>query len=48
VTISGNSAATDGGGVDQVGVGSVILQVAKVFANAAPTDPDIAGTFTFV
>jgi predicted outer membrane repeat protein len=47
VTISGNS-ATVGGGVLGAGPGTVALQIAKVFANTAPSDPNFSGTFTFV
>jgi hypothetical protein len=39
-----------GGGVYQAGAGTVILQVAKVHNNTAPTSngPDVSGAFTFV
>ena len=48
VTISGNAATRQGGGVFQSGAGMVTLQIAKVHANTAPDGPDVFGTFTFV
>jgi hypothetical protein len=47
ITISGNSAGT-GGGADEIGAGTINLQIAKVHGNTAQTDPDVSGTFTFV
>lgn len=47
VTISGNAAGSQGGGLFNNG-GAVTLQIAKVFANNAPLDPDVHGAFTFV
>jgi hypothetical protein len=46
-TITNNTAGGAGGGVNNA-LGTVTLQIAKVFANSAPTDPDVEGTFTFV
>lgn len=52
VTISGNAASAEGGGVLHSGVdggiGTVTLQIAKVIGNSAPTDPNTSGPFTFV
>ena len=50
VTISGNVAKTEGGGVYNGGFapGAVTLQVAKVTGNGAPAHPDVAGPFTYV
>jgi fibronectin-binding autotransporter adhesin len=48
VTVTGNDAASGGGGIWQLGGGTVVVQAAKVFGNTAPTDPDFFGTFTFV
>ena len=48
VTISGNAATNQGGGVFQSGAGMVTLQIAKVHANTAPDGPDVFGAFTFV
>jgi len=45
VTISGNLATVQGGGVFQMG-GAVMLQIAKVTGNFAPLDPNISGTYT--
>jgi predicted outer membrane repeat protein len=47
VTISGNVATSDGGGVEEL-TSTVTLQIAKVTANTAPVGPDVSGTFTFV
>jgi hypothetical protein len=46
-TISENVAAA-GGGVYHIGVGTVILQIAKVHNNTAQNGPEVSGTFTFV
>lgn len=50
VTISGNTALTAGGGIFNGGStpGAVTLQIAKVIANTAPTDPNVSGAFTLV
>ena len=49
-TISGNAATDGGGGVYSGGLapGAVTLHHDKVIANTAPTNPDMAGDFTFV
>jgi len=47
VTVSGNVATSDGGGVEEL-TSTVTLQIAKVTANTAPVGPDVSGTFTFV
>ena len=47
VTISGNAATVQGGGVFQ-SAGAVTLQIGKVHANTAPDGADVFGTFTFV
>jgi hypothetical protein len=48
VAISGNVATVEGGGVSEDGSGMVTLQIAKVNANAAPSDPNASGVFAFI
>jgi len=47
-TITGNVASATGGGVEVNNNSAVTLQIAKVFANSAPMDPDVSGPFTNV
>jgi fibronectin-binding autotransporter adhesin len=48
VTVTGNNARVEGGGITQSSGGAVVVQAAKVSGNTSPTGPDFFGTFTYV